>query len=115
MTESESSIRESLLSTLSFLASEHEQLEFAAKVFYKDYLGEFACWWFDDFYPDEPSTAVMFEPNQVTALRSFSEEFERSITSIDSDGLTMQQLQSTVEWQNVVKAAEDAISSLKIS
>ncbi len=115
MTESETSIRESLLSTLSFLASETKQQEFASKVFYQDYLGEFACWWFDTFYPDEPSTATMFEPNHVTALLSFSNEFERSIDALDSDGLTMPQLQSTVEWQNVVQAAKDAIASLKIS
>jgi hypothetical protein len=36
MTESEVNIRESLLSTLSLFASEQHQMDFAAKVFYKD-------------------------------------------------------------------------------
>jgi hypothetical protein len=59
MNETETNIRQSLLSTLSFLSSEAQQREFAAKVPYKSYAGEFACWWFDTFYPDEPEALVL--------------------------------------------------------
>ena len=115
MTKSEVNIRDSLLSTLSFLASEQEQLEFASNTYYKDFVGEFACWWFDTFYPEEQSAGAMFSLNQINLLRHFSDVFKRGVDAIDSDGLSMMQLQNEVEWQAVMSAARDTISALKIN
>jgi hypothetical protein len=112
MTEAEASIRESLLNTLSFLASETQQREFAAKVFYASYQDEFACWWFDTFYPDEPSALHMFIETQLAILRSFSEVFDRNLTQLGDGELPVEQLLQKSEWQAVVASARTTSAQL---
>lgn len=113
MDEAEANIRESLLDTLSFLASETEQLQFATKVFYKAYQDEFACWWFDTFYPEEPSALRMFTRDQLATLVSFSECFDRELKVIGDERLTIEQLQDKPAWQAVVAKAKEALSKLQ--
>jgi hypothetical protein len=109
--EAEANIRESLLNTLSFLASEAQQREFAAEVFYASYQDEFACWWFDTFYPDEPSALAMFNSRQLSALTAFSQVFDRNLETIGDEVLTIDQLQSKPEWQAVVASAKETCAN----
>jgi len=113
MTTAETSIRESLLDILSFLASVSEQREFAAKVRYDVYQDEIACWWFDDIYPDDALMRRIFSPSQLEALVAFSEVFDRVGTSLDGKVLTMEQLQATEEWQRIVRSANEALDKIK--
>lgn len=108
MTETEANIRESLLTTLSFLASETQQREFAAKVYYATYHDEFACWWFDTFYPEEPSALQMFSPSQLAALKAFSGTFEKNLDALGDEPLKIDQLQAKSEWKTVVASAQVA-------
>ena len=114
MTESETKIRESLLDALSFLASVTEQLEFATKVSYAAYQDEFAHWWFDTFFPEDPKARNMFNPTQLEILMAFSKTFEQCDT-LDGKHLTIQQLQATTEWQKVIVSAQVALSKLEIA
>ena len=93
MTETESNIRESLLSTLSFLASKEEQIAFAAKVYYASYQVEFACWWFDTFYPEEPNSLVMFSEKQLAILKAFTLAFGTNIEALGSAEMSIEDLQ----------------------
>ena len=113
MTTAETSIRESLLGTLSFLASVSEQREFAAKVRYDVYQDEIAHWWFDAFFPDDALTCRIFRPSQLEALVAFSEVFDRVGASLDGKVLTMEQLQATQEWQRIVTSANEALDRIK--
>jgi hypothetical protein len=108
MTETEQSIRESLLNTLAFLASESQQSDFAAKVDYKVYQDEFACWWFDTFYPDDPGAKAMFSESELEALRFFSNIFDKATRALQNRPLSIQDLQSTDEWRQVVVSAKHA-------
>jgi len=110
MTEAESNIRESLLDTLSFLASETKQREFAATVFYTSYQDEFAFWWFDTFHPDEPSALRMFNEAQLTILRSFSESFDGNLVELSDGERTIGQLLQESEWQCVVATARTTLA-----
>ena len=112
MTEAEASIRESLLNTLSFLASKTQQREFASKVFYASYQDEFACWWFDTFHPNEPNAPRMFNEAQLTILRSFSAIFDRAIVKLGDCERTIEQLLQEPEWQSVVTSAGEASAQL---
>ena len=112
MTETESNIRESLLDTLPFLASEEKQREFAARVPYASYQGEFACWWFDTFFPEEPSALRMFSARQLATLRSFSEVFERNYAAIGNAEQSISELLRKPEWQAIVVSARNASSEL---
>jgi hypothetical protein len=112
MTETEANIRASLLDTLSFLASETKQREFAAKVFYASYQSEFACWWFDTFYPDESSSLHMFSETQLAILRAFSEAFDRNLTQLGLGELPIEHLLQKHEWQAVVASARAASAQL---
>lgn len=112
MTEAETSIRKSLLDTLAFLASETQQREFAAQIFYASYQDEFACWWFDTFYPDEPDALHMFNEAQTTILRSFSEAFSRNLVELGDGAHTIEQLLQRPEWQRVVATAGTAVTQL---
>ena len=108
MTEVEANIRESLLNTLSFLASEAKQREFAARVFYASYQSEFACWWFDTFYPEEPSALNMFSSPQLAILKSFSETFDRNLVALGYGDHTLEDLLQKPEWRAVVSGAQAA-------
>jgi hypothetical protein len=114
MTKTEATIRESLLNTLSFLSSTSQQREFASKVPYDSYAGEFACWWFDTFYPDEPTAAVMFDPTELLALRAFSENFDRNLTALSDEGFSIDELQATAEWKAIVESARTASHVLRL-
>jgi hypothetical protein len=113
MTEAEASVRESLLSTLSFLASVSEQREFAAKVTYSVYQDEFACWWLDTFYPEDLSVRHIFSPDQMEILVAFSKTFEQALTSLEGRPLTIHQLQATDEWQTIIASANEARSKIE--
>ena len=113
MTEAEASIRESLLSTLSFLASASEQRDFAAKVTYSVYQDEFACWWFDTFYPEDSSIRHIFSPDQLRILVTFSKTLEQALMPLEEKQLTIHQLQATDEWQTIVASANEARSKLE--
>jgi len=108
MTEEEANIRESLLNTLSFLASEAKQREFAAEVFYASYQSEFACWWFDTFYADKASTLHMFSPQQLAILKSFSEAFDRNLIALGFGNHALEDLLQKPEWRAVVSSAQAA-------
>jgi hypothetical protein len=112
MTETEANVRESLLKTLSFLASEPQQREFAERVSYASYQGEFACWWFDTFFPDEPSALHMFTAPQLTILKSFSEVFERNFEALGNAELPLVELHHRPEWRAIVCAAREASAKL---
>lgn len=113
MTEAQQNIRESLLTTLSFLASIEEQRKFASKVFYSSYQDEFACWWFDNFLPDEPGAAEMFTPLQLVVLREFSRMFDTCLESIGSVVMDIDSLLQSSEWQALVAKAKE--TSLKVT
>ena len=113
MTESQENIRSSLMSTLSFLASEAQQQEFASKVYYACYKDEFACWWFDNFLPDEPGATEIINVKQLAALREFSTEFDLCLENLGSEQMTIQQLQAHPEWQLLVLKAKKALSEVE--
>jgi len=112
MTEAEVSIRESLLSTLSLIASEAAQREFAEKVPYSSYQDEFACWWFDTFFPDDPSASHMFSAGQIELLKDFSDIFDMSLLALSED-LTIEQLLAKPEWQAVVMKAQKTLAQFQ--
>jgi hypothetical protein len=113
MAESQENIRSSLMSTLSFLASEAQQQEFASKVYYGCYQGEIACWWFDTFFPDEPSATEMFTVKQLISLRAFSTAFDTCLESLGYEQMTIQQLQAHPEWKLLVLKAKTTLSELE--
>jgi hypothetical protein len=113
MTEAQQSIREALLTTLSFLASADKQREFASKVFYSSYQDEFACWWFDDFLPDEPGATEMFTPRQLVVLREFSCKFDSCLESIGAVVMDINSLLQSSEWQALIAKAKE--TSLKVT
>src|SRR3546814_4878114 len=86
-----------LRSTLDFLASPQKQQEFAAKVPYRSYHGEFACWWLDEFYPAERLIADNFSPQQNWALRRLSSCLDRCTFQLGSSELTIHELQRRSE------------------
>src|SRR3546814_13436318 len=89
-----------LRSTLDFLASPQKQQEFAAKVPYRSYHGEFACWWLDEFYPAERLIADNFSPQQNWALRRLSSCLDRCTFQLGSSEMTIHELQRTTEWRS---------------
>ena len=112
MTESDRNIRDSLLSTLKFLSSTDEQRSFAEEVRYEDYEGEFACWWFDTFYPDEPRSSVMFDVEQLAALREFTATFEASHLALGRQSFSINQLLARGEWQTLMTKARDTLHAV---
>jgi hypothetical protein len=110
MTDAEANIRESLISTLQFLGSEEMQIEFAAKVPYRTYQDEFACWWFDTFFPEDQSTSHMFTENQLNELKTFSLAFNSSLSTLNDGDLSIQQLLAKPQWQSVILSAKKALS-----
>jgi len=109
MNKPEDDIRESLLNTLHFLASEEEQQEFAKKVYYDTYHDEFACWWFDTFFPEDH----IFNKVQISILVEFSEIFDTNLDLIEDNKQTIEQLQKQPEWQKIVASAKNACEKLK--
>jgi hypothetical protein len=109
MTEAQENIRESLITTLMFLASETKQQEFAAKVPYASYQGEFACWWFDTFFPEEPGASEMFTPRQLVALNSFSATFDDCLKVVGNETFTIEQLQALTVWKGLIARARVAL------
>ena len=105
MTESEQSIRESLLNTLAFLSSVERQLQFAREVSYPSYQDEFACWWFDTFLPEEQSALNMFTRDQLDVLKCFSETFERESATVGSGPLSINELLASQAWGRVIESA----------
>lgn len=112
MTETQKNIRASLIDTLTFLASEPKQTEFAAKVHYDSYQGEFACWWFDTFSPDEPDVLEMFTSEQLDALRAFSGAFDECLRKVGFEAQTIEQLQARIEWQSLTSKAEETLGKV---
>lgn len=113
MNEAERSIRDSLIHTLRFLASEVQQAEFAAKVHYDVYQDEFACWWFDTFYPDEPEATAMFSDAELKTLRDFSSIFGHATNELKNLPMSIQALQATRQWASVVAGALEATAKLQ--
>ncbi len=113
MTDAEKSIRDSLLTTLEFLASEDQQLDFASKIHYEAYQDEFTCWWLDDFFPNAPEAHSMFSGRELEALRAFSSILERSTQPLEGCRLSIEALQSTNQWKSVVAGAKDAVAKLR--
>jgi len=113
MTEHEASLRESLISTLEFLASEQMQREFAEKVFYRSYQDEFACWWFDTFFPEDQSTTHMFNEHQIAELKQFSSIFDANLCTINDEYMPIEQLLANPQWKEVVESAQKAIASIQ--
>ena len=113
MNKTELNIRQSLLSTLTFLASEYQQLDFAAQVQYASYQGEFSCWWFDTFFPEEPEATRMFSSRQLSILTGFSEHFNRSLAELPSAPFSIQQLLATPQWKSVIAKAQEAMREVQ--
>lgn len=113
MAETLEDIRTSLLTTLAFLASEKQQREFAAKVPYASYHGEFACWWFDTFFPNEPEALEMFKLKQLDALRHFSAAFDRCLQAVGNDALSIESLLALAEWQTLISRAQQTLVEVK--
>jgi hypothetical protein len=112
MTETQQNIRDSLLTTLAFLASESQQKEFAAKVHYDSYEDEFACWWFDTFFPDEPDALEMFTSKQLAALEAFSSAFDECLREVGCEARTIEQLQARIEWRFFTAVAEETLAKV---
>ena len=115
MTEAETNIRQSLLDTLLFLASEEAQREFSKKRHYAAYQGEFACWWFDTFFPDEPDALRMFSGSELAILQEFSASFDQTLTAIGMSPLSIEELLAKVEWKTMVAEARKACIQLPIA
>ena len=113
MTEAHENIRASLLNTLSFLASQTQQQEFAAKVFYDSYQDEFACWWFDTFFPNEQDALEMFTAKQIAILRRFTNAFENCLKTLGSGPLRIEQLHAKAEWQSLIVEAQATVSDVE--
>ena len=113
MTETEANIRRSILDTLRFLSSEAEQRTFASKVFYRSYQGEFACWWFDTFYPEDPSAHAMFSSHEFAVLKAFSLAFDQQLSAIGLGDIDIEQLLARPEWKLVIASAHDARAKLQ--
>src|SRR3546814_11668998 len=95
-----------LRSTLDFLASPQKQQEFAAKVPYRSYHGEFACWWLDESYPAERLIADNFSPQQNWALRRLSSCLDRSTFQMGSSAMTNHDMPRTHESHEVSRNAQ---------
>src|SRR5437763_327952 len=106
MTPTETNMRDSLLNTLSLLASEAQLQEFAAKTPYDSFRGEFSCWWFDTFYSKEPSAGRMFSTNELVALSEFSQVFDKNLKALGNEHLTIEELQARAEWRAVLAKAQ---------
>lgn len=113
MDESGVNIRNHQLDTLYFLSSEAEQREFASKVFYPEYQSEFACWWFDMFYPDKPDSLEMYSMSELEILKRFSTVFDECLDALGFEDMTIEQLQATTAWKAIVSAATVACADLK--
>lgn len=112
MNEAEKSIRDGLVGTLEFLSSPPQQREFAANVHYDSYDDEFACWWLDEFYPDEPIAKQMFTSKQLQILVKFTQLFESNLAVLGVEKRSIEELHGTPEWQMIVHAAEEALHAL---
>ena len=115
MTETEANIRKSLLDTLRFLASEAAQREFAEQKHYASYHGEFACWWFDTFFPNEPSAMRMFTEDEFGVLSVFSDRFDKNLKTIGLAPLPIGDLLAKKEWGAVIESAREACRQLAIA
>lgn len=109
MTEALEDIRASLLTTLAFLASETHQREFAVKVPYASYQGEFACWWFDTFISGEPEALEMFNLKQLNALSHFSATFDHCLQAVGNGALSIESLLARAEWQTLISTAQQTL------
>ncbi|MFC3717303.1 hypothetical protein ACFONC_14220 [Luteimonas soli] len=94
-----SSIRSSLLETLEFLASTEKQRRFARETYYRSYQDEFACWWLDEYHPEEAVASGMFTPEQAEILDAFSTCLDANTEQLGDQPLTIEQLQATLQWQ----------------
>ena len=109
MNKPEDDIRESLLNTLHFLASEKEQQEFAKKVYYDTYHDEFACWWLDTFSPEDN----IFNKEHLSILTEFSEILDTNTELLGNHKQTIEQLQKQPEWQSIVTSAKNACEKIE--
>ncbi len=110
----ETNVRESLLDTLSFLASEERQLDFASKVFYEAYQEEWACWWFDAFSWEDSVALNIFSPSQLALVKQFTKAFDYALDRIGVNRrLTIAQLQAKPEWKTLVAKAMGISEELK--
>jgi hypothetical protein len=110
--ESDTNLRQSTLDTLAFLASSEQQRAFAAKVYYEDYVGEFTCWWFDSFLPDNALSRRRYSPKEFDALLAFSAVFERRIRALGQRSRSIDELLAEPAWQLVIRDAAATRESL---
>ena len=115
MDETDANLRASTLDTLQFLASPTEQRRFAAKVFYENYAGEFACWFFDSFLPENPFTHARYTAQELSTLNDFSQRFDQLLQSLADRPLTINALLNDPQWREVVSAAQAACKPLGLA
>ncbi len=98
-------LRDSLLKTLAFLASDQQQTEFGSRGYTYVYQDEFACWWFDTYILDDERYLRIFSKPQLEALKRFSGEFEHILAAIGSKRIEMASLLVLPEWRKLIDAA----------
>ena len=114
MDETDKNLRKATLDTLSFLASPEQQREFAAKVHYDNYPGEFACWWFDSFIPESPYTEKRYTNNELTVLHQFSQRLDELLKRLDDKPRTIDSLIGNPDWAEVIVSAKRACIALAL-
>jgi hypothetical protein len=109
--------RESCVNNLRFMASHDEQRDFAARVHYDDYEGEFSCWWFDDLVFDSLPHGTdlirrSFSSIELIALAKFTAIFEGLDHSLGNVDRTIDELLDNPDWLKVVEAAAEVLDSV---
>ena len=56
----------------------------------------------------------MFGPTELRALRAFSEDFDRNLSVLSDEGLSIEELQATAEWKAIVESARTASRELRL-
>ena len=103
------------MDTLAFLASPEEQRSFAAKVHYDDYVGEFACWWFDSFLPDNPLSRGRYSAAEFEALVAFSASLDKHLAALPTRPRSIDELLAEPIWALVVREASRTLNSVSSS
>jgi len=83
---------------------------------YFDALTELVCMWFDDFYhfPDGLVEDNILTNTEKNILNSFTEIFDSAYLELKKKDIEdINLLQDDPKWQEVVKAAKEAVQELK--
>jgi hypothetical protein len=110
------SFRDSCLDILKFLSCSSEQKEFASKVHYDDYKGEFISWWFDDLVMDSlpEGTELIcqsFSREERNILWNFTKIFDENI---ESENQGIDELLNDSKWQIILNSAHISLVTIDV-